>query len=130
MLAGASLLAGCASSQWTRADFTPAQAKRDERACHALAERTVSLQPNGFYASPSEFYGQNFRPASRSGSARIGAMPSPMFDADPVHRMLDEDRISDDCMRAKGYTLKVPPVAPPRAPERDRQLQCDACPVT
>ena len=37
------LLGGCAT-QWTRSDFSPAQAEQDQLACEQEAEREVSLR--------------------------------------------------------------------------------------
>ena len=113
------LLGACASPQWTRADFNAAQRERDELACRAQTEREFSRQSAGFYGSPAELYGQNFRPSGRAPQWG-GGLPGPMFDIDPVRRMLEEDRVTDACMRANGYTLEEPPLqpAPPKDPVR------------
>jgi len=97
------LLGGCAT-QWTRSDFSPAQAAQYQLACEYEAEREVSLRSVGFYGSLSQYYGPNYQPYGRSRS--LGA-PGPMFDFDPVgRRMLEEGRLADSCMRAKGYQRK------------------------
>ena len=103
-LGAAFLLGGCASLQWTRPDLSLAQVEQDELACQEQAERELSLHAAGFRGSPSELYGQNFQPIGRSPRQWMGA-PGPMFDIDPVRRMLEEDRIADACMRARGYRL-------------------------
>ena len=110
-LGSAFLLAGCASPQWTRSDSSPAQGEQDQLACQQQAKREVSLQPYGFYGSLSELYGQNSQPQGRGMARGIGAA-GPMFDIDPVHRMLEEDRIADACMRARGYTPQEPAIKP------------------
>jgi hypothetical protein len=98
------LLGGCASTQWTRPDFSPAQAEQDQLACEREAEREVSLRSAGFYGSLSQYYGANFQPYGRT--RWLGA-PGPMFDFDPVgRRMLEEGRLADSCMRAKVYRPK------------------------
>jgi len=99
----AALLGGCAT-QWTRSDFSPAQAEQDQLACESEAEREVSLRSVGFYGSVSQYYGANYQAYGRS--RWLGA-PGPQFDFDPVgRRMLEEGRLADSCMRAKGYQPK------------------------
>jgi hypothetical protein len=98
------LLGGCAPTQWTRSDFSPAQAEQDQLACEREAEREVSLRPAGFYGSLSQYYGVNYQPYGRT--RWLGA-PGPMFDVDPVgRRLLEEGRLADACMRDKGYQPK------------------------
>jgi len=64
----------------------------------------VSLRSVGFYGSLSQYYGANYQPYGRS--RWLGA-PGPQFDFDPVgRRMLEEGRLADSCMRAKGYQPK------------------------
>src|SRR5437868_7626091 len=104
IIVGAFLLGGCASPQWTRPDLTLAQVEKDELACQQQAERELSLHAASFYGAPAELYGQNFQPLTRSRRQWISA-PGPLFDIDPVRRTLEEDRIADACMRAKGYSL-------------------------
>lgn len=94
-------LLGCTPTQWTRSDFSPAQAEQDQLACEREAEREVSLRAVGFYGSLSQYYGPNYQPYGRN--RWLGA-PGPLFDFDPVgRRMLEEGRLADSCMRAKGY---------------------------
>ena len=116
MVGSTFLLGACVAPQWTRPDYSAVQTERDELACQAQAERELSRRPPGFYGSLSEFYGQNYQPPTGRMPQRYSGPPGPMFDIDPVHRMLEEDRISDACMRAKGYmpeeraTKPSPPV--------------------
>jgi hypothetical protein len=96
----ATVLAACAETQWTRPDFSPAQAVQDETACQEQAEREASLRPSGLYGSLSRYYGPNVQPYGRT---RWISAPGPLFDVDPMPRLLEQMRIEDQCMRAKGY---------------------------
>ena len=99
----AALTSGC-STQWTRPDFSPAQAEQDRLACEEQAVREASLHPAGFQGSLSQYYGPNYQPFGRT---RWFGAPGPMFDADPAgSRMMEEGRLVDSCMRAKGYVPK------------------------
>jgi len=98
------LLGGCAP-EWTRPDISAAWADQDEAACQQQAEFVMSMDATRFYGSLMDLYGQNYRPASRRSPQAYGP-PGPMFDIDPVRRILEEDRITENCMRAKGYTRK------------------------
>jgi hypothetical protein len=110
-LASAFLLGACAAPPWTGPDHSRAQVEQDMRTCQRQAERELTLHPDSFHGSPSELYGQNFQPPGRNSPRAIGP-PGPMFDIDPVRRMLEEDRMTDACMRAKGYTPQEPPIKP------------------
>jgi len=96
-----SLLSGCAP-HWTRQDSRADWVDQDEAVCQRQAEWVTSQQSTGFYGSPMELFGQNFRPSSRRTPQNFGP-PGPMFDIDPVRRILEEDRLTEACMRAKGY---------------------------
>ena len=96
------MVSGCAP-QCTRQDSRADWADQDEAACQQQAEYLTSLRSTNFYGSPMELFGQNFRPAGRRTPQNYGP-PGPMFDIDPVRRILEEDRLTVDCMRAKGYT--------------------------
>jgi hypothetical protein len=98
------LLGGCAP-QWTRADIGDVWADQDEAACHQQAEFLASVQAATFYGSLMDLYGQNYRPWNRR-SPQVYGPAGPMFDIDPVRRILEEDRLTDNCMRAKGYVPK------------------------
>ena len=102
LIALALLLAGCVP-QWTRPDASAFWADQDEATCQQQAAFQASQQSSNFQGSPMDLYGQNFRPATR-GSPRAFGPPGPMFDIDPVRRTLEEDRLTEACMRAKGYT--------------------------
>jgi hypothetical protein len=92
----------CACAQpWTRADFSPAQAEQDQTACAEQAERDISLRPAGLLSgSLAEYYGASFQPYARA--RRIGAS-GPLFELDPTSFRLEQLRLEDECMRAKGY---------------------------
>src|SRR5438132_236062 len=97
----AALLMACDTPRLVRQD---ARAEQDQLACEQEAEREVSLRSVGFYGSLSQYYGANYQPYGRS---RWFGAPGPMFDFDPVgRRMLEEGRLADSCMRAKGYQPK------------------------
>jgi hypothetical protein len=103
LIAMALLVGGCAP-HWTRPDPAGAAwADQDETACQQQAEFLTSPLSGNFYGSLMEMYGQNFRPMSRRQPQWVGS-PGPTFDIDPVRRTLEEDRLVDACMRAKGYT--------------------------
>jgi len=53
------------------------------------------LRPVGFRGSLS-----NFQPYGRT---RWIAAPGPQFDVDPMPRLLEQIRLEEECMRAKGY---------------------------
>lgn len=72
------LFAGaCATSQWVQEGVTAEQADRDQIDCQRWAGREATLRAEGFYGPPY-------------------AVPH-------GYRMLDEARLADFCMRAKGY---------------------------
>ena len=96
------LLCGCAS-EWKHPDIGDLWAEQDERICQQQAELTVDATPATFNGSLMELYGQNFSPSTRRMPLWMGA-PGPMFDIDPTRRMLEEDRLAEACMQAKGYT--------------------------
>ena len=100
-------LCGCADAHWTRWDFSPAQAAQDETACQEQAERDTSLRPAGLDSpSLSQYYGPNFQLLGRQRRAGTSA---PLFDIDPTPRVLEQLRLEDECMRAKGYELMIHP---------------------
>jgi hypothetical protein len=88
-------LCACADPPWTRPNFSPAQAEQDALACQEQAEQEASLRPAGVQGSlPS------FQPYGRT---RWIAAPGPLFDVDPMPRLLEQIRLEEQCMRAKGY---------------------------
>jgi hypothetical protein len=87
------VLYGCAGQQWVRQDATPAQADKDTVDCQRWAANEASVRAGGFYG-PS-YYGPYY-------SRRAVTRPDTGFD--PYgYRQLDEARLGDFCMRAKGY---------------------------
>lgn len=96
---GASLaagLAGCAAMQWTRGDATPEQLAADMRACRDQAWRATTWNSLDYYgAMGPPFFSDPF-------GRRYFGWPhySPFGD-----RFLEEARLADFCMRAKGYEL-------------------------
>ena len=93
------LLAACDTPRWARQDASAAQADQDDIDCQRQAAREASLRAGGFYG-PS-YYGPYRSPVGRSAASR----PDTGFD--PYgYRTLDEARLTDLCMRAKGYQRK------------------------
>jgi hypothetical protein len=86
---------GCAGQQWVRQDATPAQVDKDTVDCERQATNEASLQPGGLYG-PS-YNGPYYR---GRGTTRSDIAWDPSAD-----RQLDEARLTDLCMRAKGYVL-------------------------
>jgi hypothetical protein len=93
-------LCACAEAPWTRSDVSPAQAAREQTACEEQAEREISLRAAGLVGgSLSDNYGSTFQPYLRN--RRIGATGP--LDVDPTSRRLEQLRLEEECMRAKGY---------------------------
>jgi hypothetical protein len=84
------LLCACSSSVWVRHDVTAEHADRDQIDCQRWAAREQACARKG---------------SMDPGTARTDL--SPEFDPGPVNRsgyhMLDEARLADFCMHAKGY---------------------------
>lgn len=87
--------------QWTRADATPEQVEADMRTCRQEAWREAGWSSLGYYGAfgpplfVDPFFGRRF----------IGWPHYSPF-ADPFgNRFLEESRLTDFCMRAKGYQL-------------------------
>ena len=86
-------LCGCAGPQWARQDASAEQADKDTVECQRKAANEASLRAGGFYG-PS-YYGPFY-------SRRAISRADPGWD--PYgNRQLDEARLTDLCMRAKGY---------------------------
>ena len=95
----AALLMACDTPRWVRQDASAEQADQDDIDCQRQAAREASLRAGGFYG-PS-YYGPYRWPSGRSAASR----PDTGFD--PYgYRTLDEARLTDLCMRAKGYQRK------------------------
>lgn len=96
-------VAACASMEWTRSDATAGQVEADMKACRDLAWREANWMPWGGY-----YYG-GVGPLAYTDpfGRRMYGWPyyySPF--ADPYgQRFLEEARLTDFCMRAKGYEL-------------------------
>lgn len=85
------LVAACAPMDWTRSDVAPEQVQADMKACRDQAWRETSWAPFAF-ADP---FGRRY-------------MGWPYYTpfADPYgDRFLEESRLANFCMRAKGYEL-------------------------
>ena len=95
----AALAGACSTPRWVKQDASVEQADRDDIDCQRQAAREASLRASGFYG-PS-YYGPYRWPVGRSAASR----PDTGFD--PYgYRTLDEARLTDLCMRAKGYQRK------------------------
>jgi len=95
----AALLGACSEPRWARQDASAEQADQDDVDCQRQAAREASLRAGGFYG-PS-YYGPSRWLYGRSAVSR----PDTGFD--PYgYRTLDEARLTDLCMRAKGYQRK------------------------
>ena len=76
LLVFALLACACSTSQWVREGVTADGADRDLIDCQRWAGREATLRAEGFYGPSPAWHGQ---------------------------RVLDEARLADFCMRAKGY---------------------------
>ena len=86
------LLCACAANEWVRHDVTAEQADRDQIECQRWASREASVRADGFY-------GPGYGPYGPFASRRFG----PGATDRSAYHMLDEARLADFCMRAKGY---------------------------
>ncbi len=86
-------LCACAGPQWVRPDASAEQADKDTVDCQRYAANEATVRAQGFYG-PS-YYGPFY-------SRRAITRPDPGWD--PYgNRQLDEARLTDLCMRSKGY---------------------------
>lgn len=92
------LAVGCTPLQWVKADATPEQAEVDNRQCQHIAWREASWRSMAYHRSygPHYYRDQFGRPVLVS--------PYGPF-AEATDRFMDEARLADFCMRAKGYQL-------------------------
>jgi hypothetical protein len=91
-------LAACDTPRWVREDASAEQADKDDIECQRAAAREASLRAEGFYGPP---YPYRYGPYGRNAVSR----PDTGFD--PYgYRKLYEARLTDLCMRAKGYVRK------------------------
>jgi len=101
------LASGCAPTQWVKADATPEQMKRDAIECQQEAWSKAHVSPS--YSPP-------IGPVvvqDAAGHATVMWPGGPFAGAfgDPL---LEEGRLAQFCMRARGYELV--PAAPRKAP--------------
>lgn len=95
----AALLAGCAPMEWTRSDATPEQMAADMRACREQAWRETRWNYFNYYGAtgPAVF-------ADPFGRHYLWPYYGPF--GDPFgDRFMEESRLANFCMRAKGYEL-------------------------
>ena len=93
--------AACAPMQWTRSDASPEQAEADTKACRDLAWREANRMAWGgyYYGGIGPLYVDPY-------GRRIYPWPYYSPFTDPYgYRFLEEARLADFCMRAKGYEL-------------------------
>ena len=93
------LLAACAPMRWVRPDVTPDQAVADEELCRQQAFREARFQYLGYGAFGPWMYRDAF------GRPLFFPPGGPFFDP-TMERYYDEARLTDFCMRAKGYPLE------------------------
>ena len=95
-------LAACTPMQWLRSDVTPEQVAADEELCREAAWREASF----VYAD----YGAFGPWMNRDVFGRPLFYPpaGPFFDP-LLNRDWDEARLTDFCMRSKGYRLEPLP---------------------
>lgn len=96
----AALLAACDTPRWARQDASAERADQDDVDCQRQAAREANLRAGGFYGPP--YYSPfPYGPYGRRAVSR----PDPV--SDPYgRRALDEARLTDLCMHAKGYQRK------------------------
>lgn len=90
----------CAPMEWSRGDATPEQRQADMRACRDQAWRETMWNSFGYYGvmGPAVF-------ADPFGRVYPG-WPAYRPFGDPFgDRFLEESRLTNFCMRAKGYEL-------------------------
>jgi len=93
----AALLCACSTApRWVRPDASPEQADRDDVECQRMAAREVSTLAGGYYG-PGYYAPYAYGPYSRRAVSR----PDPSQPS--AYRALEEARLTDLCMRARGY---------------------------
>ena len=97
----AALLNGCAPMQWVKADASAEQARADERDCFQASLREAQAR-TWYYPS---MVGPVFTP-SAAGGGGLMIWPSGSM-VDPYgYQMLEQQRLEQFCMEAKGYKLE------------------------
>ena len=96
--AGAALLSGCASMEWAKPDASSEQARADEQACFQASLREAQTR-TAHYPSAGPVVAPN---ASGGGAVMWpgGSMVDPYG-----YQMLEQNRLAQFCMEAKGYQL-------------------------
>jgi hypothetical protein len=92
--------AACAPMEWTKSDAAPEELQADMKACREQAWREASwIWPNQYGGISPMLYSD---PLGR----RLLSWPLYTPFADPYgDRFMQEARLTDFCMRAKGYEL-------------------------
>jgi len=89
-------IAGCAPMQWVKPDATPEQLAADMQQCEQAAWQEASYRFLGY---------RPFGPWLYRGDPFFYHPVGPFFD--PYYdRTLEEQRLANFCMRAKGYELE------------------------
>jgi len=98
------LLAGCSSMQWDRPDVSAEQLRADEEECRQAAWREAQVRTWHYHS----FSGPVF---ARDAFGRGFMMwPGRTMAVDPYpYQHLEESRLSQFCMEAKGYRLVPAP---------------------
>jgi hypothetical protein len=91
-------LAACTPMQWAKPDADAEQIARDEKACRDLAWREANVRASLYPVGPV------FVPDSMGR----GAMSWPSgANVDPFgYQMVEENRLAQSCMEARGYSFK------------------------
>ncbi len=95
--------AGCAPMEWVKADATPEQVAEDSKQCQDSAWREANLRWSRYYGSIGPMV------YSDSLSRRFLVWPWGPFSDPYGDRYLEESRLTNYCMRARGYELKSAP---------------------
>jgi hypothetical protein len=98
VLASAAFLSGCAPMQWTKADASAEQLRADDQQCRSMAYREANYRAWAYNPMTPIFV----RDAAGRGAIlwNNGAVVDPF-----AWQMLEENRLQQFCMEAKGYTL-------------------------
>jgi hypothetical protein len=100
-IAGAVWLGGCAPMQWAKPDASAEQVRADEEECFRASVQEARARTWTPMAGPI------FAPSASGGGAMM--LPSGSM-VDPYgQQMLEEHRLEQFCMEAKGYKLVPAP---------------------
>ena len=92
--------AACAPMEWTRGDATPEQISADMRACRDQAWREASWSSLAYGSWGPPLFADPFFGRRYLGWPYASPFGDPFGD-----RFLEEARLTNFCMRAKGYDL-------------------------